>query len=510
MKQRSVLGLLGLLLIVFGASAAPIAFESSGGALLANGAPFHVKALNWFGFETANNVFHGLWSKSADFFVNFIAKNGFNAVRVPFAGDLGLNDATPTGVDGASNPDLVGKSSLEVLDVVVAKLAKKNVLVMLDMHRPTASDGITELWYHGSMTEDKVIAAWKKMAARYCDNWNVFAADIKNGAATWGTGNDATDWDAAAARIGNAVLSVCPRWLIFVEGVERVDGKTGWWGGNLAAAAKHPVALSNPKRLVYSPHVYGPGVFMQTYFSDSSFPTNMPAIWDATIGSIAKQTGKAVIIGEWGSHYTGGAEQTWMDAFVSWLLKAGVSPGFFWCLNPNSGDTGGLLMDDWSTPHSGKLALLAKFPATNVAALSGSGAAAAADVADAPAPAPVAAPAPAPAPAAAKPVSGSCDVTYRLVRSWPEGFQGEIKVRAGTAVSSWTLEFDMPAGAKVEQMWGVSGVTQSGKRVAAKNTAHNGVMKAGEVETVGFVASRAAAAGEPGLPVNFEFNNGRC
>lgn len=29
-----------------------------------------------------------------------------------------------------------------------------------------------------------------------------------------------------------------------------------------------------------------------------------------------------------------------------------------WCLNPNSGDTNGLLLDDWTTPDAGKLALL--------------------------------------------------------------------------------------------------------------------------------------------------------
>ena len=33
---------------------------------------------------------------------------------------------------------------------------------------------------------------------------------------------------------------------------------------------------------------------------------------------------------------------------------------FYWCLNPNSGDTGGLLGDDWTTPDEGKLALLAR------------------------------------------------------------------------------------------------------------------------------------------------------
>lgn len=31
---------------------------------------------------------------------------------------------------------------------------------------------------------------------------------------------------------------------------------------------------------------------------------------------------------------------------------------FYWALNPDSGDTGGILLDDWKTVHEGKMALL--------------------------------------------------------------------------------------------------------------------------------------------------------
>jgi endoglucanase len=39
-------------------------------------------------------------------------------------------------------------------------------------------------------------------------------------------------------------------------------------------------------------------------------------------------------------------------------LKEEDIPQFFWCLNPDSGDTGGLLEDDWKTPVAIKLNLL--------------------------------------------------------------------------------------------------------------------------------------------------------
>ena len=62
------------------------------------------------------------------------------------------------------------------------------------------------------------------------------------------------------------LLSPCAGWLIVVEGVGDDPGAPGmddsgagiWWGEHLAGAKAQPVRLSNPERLVYSPHTYGP------------------------------------------------------------------------------------------------------------------------------------------------------------------------------------------------------------------------------------------------------------
>ena len=51
------------------------------------------------------------------------------------------------------------------------------------------------------------------------------------------------------------------------------------------------------------------------------------------------------------------------DRFKSLLLDEGLS-SFYWALNPNSGDTGGLLLPDWRTPHRAKARLLAGLPAS--------------------------------------------------------------------------------------------------------------------------------------------------
>ena len=73
---------------------------------------------------------------------------------------------------------------------------------------------------------------------------------------------DGSDWGHAAERIGNHVLSKCPRWLIFIEGVGYNPGAPGmdnsgdgiWWGENLAGAESQPIRLTDQTKLVYSPH----------------------------------------------------------------------------------------------------------------------------------------------------------------------------------------------------------------------------------------------------------------
>ena len=38
--------------------------------------------------------------------------------------------------------------------------------------------------------------------------------------------------------------------------------------------------LIDQSKLVYSPHVYGPSVYLQHYFTAPGFPNNMPAVWE--------------------------------------------------------------------------------------------------------------------------------------------------------------------------------------------------------------------------------------
>jgi len=102
------------------------------------------------------------------------------------------------------------------------------------------------------------------LAQHYASNSTVIGADLFNEpkkSATWGNSAPATDWNKAAERCGNAVLAANPNWLIIVEGVEKYNNQTTWWGGNLTGAAAFPVVLSVNNKLVYSPHEYPSSVF---------------------------------------------------------------------------------------------------------------------------------------------------------------------------------------------------------------------------------------------------------
>ena len=67
---------------------------------------------------------------------------------------------------------------------------------------------------------------WAALADALCGQWNVFAADLQNEPwrSSWGDGNVTGDWRLGAEDIGNHVQSLCPRWLIMVQGVGIIPG----------------------------------------------------------------------------------------------------------------------------------------------------------------------------------------------------------------------------------------------------------------------------------------------
>eukprot|EP00310_Coccolithus_braarudii_P001337 CAMPEP_0183361480 /NCGR_PEP_ID=MMETSP0164_2-20130417/61044_1 /TAXON_ID=221442 /ORGANISM="Coccolithus pelagicus ssp braarudi, Strain PLY182g" /LENGTH=82 /DNA_ID=CAMNT_0025536077 /DNA_START=23 /DNA_END=268 /DNA_ORIENTATION=+ len=81
----------------------------------------------------------------------------------------------------------------------------------------------------------------------------------------------------------------------------------------------------------------------------------MPAVWDEHWGFLLAETRAPIVIGEWGGkndHASG--DHTWHVAFVDYLKRRRIG-SFYYCLNPNSEDTRGLLLDDWKSLDGNKL-----------------------------------------------------------------------------------------------------------------------------------------------------------
>ncbi len=121
-------------------------------------------------------------------------------------------------------------------------------------------------------------------------------------------------------------------------------------------------SLSAADKLVYSTHDYGPGVYQQKWFDAPSFPGNLPGIWLAHWAYLVQSNIAPVIVGEFGGRSTGSdTEGVWQRSLVDFLRQNDISYTY-WAWNPDSGDTGGVLDDDWSTLDQSKVAMLAQSP----------------------------------------------------------------------------------------------------------------------------------------------------
>jgi endoglucanase len=338
----------------------------------AHGDEVTLTGVNWFGFETNAFAPHGLWTRSLESMLDQIVSSGYNTLRLPYSNELFKQTSAPEkSVDYGLNPELKGLKGVDLMDRVVKGATDRGLMVLLDRHRPN-SQAQSELWYTSDVSEKQWIDDWTMLATRYRDNPLVIGADLHNeprGQASWGDGNEKTDWRLAAERAGNAVLKANPNWLVVVEGVDRVGNDSYWWGGNLMGAKENPVRLSQQNKLVYSAHDYGPGVYRQNWFDAPNFPDNMPDIWKKHWAYLDVEGTAPVLLGEFGGRSMDpkDTEGVWQRSLFKFLKEHGISYTY-WSWNPNSGDTGGVLKDDWKTIDQAKLDVMKEYQAPRLEA----------------------------------------------------------------------------------------------------------------------------------------------
>ncbi len=311
---------------------------------------------------------------------------------------------TPAGKYGNINRDFVLedgktlKNSMEIFDIIMQKCKKYGIKALIDVHSPAShnSGHNYTLWYYEPTADDcdgmaighfskKQITwdDWKDsitwLAEKYANDDTILAYDLKNephgkrlysgsecppSMAKWDDSTDKNNWKYSSEECAKSILKVNPHALILIEGIEQSPilekGVTwdmpdkfnpqpgeeqwygAWWGGNLRGVKNLPV-LPDSGQIVYSPHDYGPSVYAQSWFDkDFNTETLLDDYWRDTWAYINEDDIAPLLIGEWGGHMDGGKNQKWMTLLRDYMIDNHINHTF-WCLNPNSGDTGGLL-----------------------------------------------------------------------------------------------------------------------------------------------------------------------
>ncbi len=297
--------------------------------------PVRLASVNWYGFDQKEFVVGGLDHQPLAAIVKAIKQLGMNSVRLPWANEtFEMNPVVPDYAVKA-NPQFQGKHAMDVMDAVIAALARAHLLIILDNHMSRADwccdekDG-NGLWFNAEYPEEKWLADWKAIVLRYKHQPYVVGADLRNelrSGAAWGGPDPAFDWHAAAERGGDAVLNANPKLLIFVEGPQ--------YSTDFRGAAEKPVRLKVPGRLVYSPHAYASqNVKFQSY-------EEMKQALDSRAGFLLQTEPPAPLwVGEFGTCQTltncgpdGTPNHQWFVWFVQYLKEKNLS----WCYWPLNG-----------------------------------------------------------------------------------------------------------------------------------------------------------------------------
>ena len=355
-----------------------------------NGNQVWLTGLNWFGYNTGTNLFDGLWNAELESSIVAIADHGFNLMRIPMSAELLLewkSGSYPTAnYNHAYNSNLNSLNSLEIFDYVLTLCEQNGIKVMVDIHSANtdASGHNHPVWYTDRISEDQYIEALKWIADRYKNFDTIVAFDLKNEPhgkasesqhAIWNDSDDKDNWKRVAERAGNAILDINPHVLIVVEGIQiyptnlasnnftstnDADYYNTWWGGNLMAVKDFPIDFGDEARnrqVVYSPHDYGPLVYEQPWFTGGfTYDSLYNDAWHDYWLYIAEDDIAPILIGEWGG-FMSGDNLKWMEYLRDLIGKENLNHTF-WCYNANSGDTGGLVKDDFITWDEEKYALV--------------------------------------------------------------------------------------------------------------------------------------------------------
>ncbi|MBP9743317.1 MAG: cellulase family glycosylhydrolase, partial [Burkholderiales bacterium] len=378
----------------------------------ANGNVVKLKGINWFGFNNGD-MLNGMWNYdglSGDFetTVRRLKALGFNAVRLPFSfanlnaniqssynrnglapattAQLTTNLTNPnysaagktlpaliyTSGQTYSNQYLPNTTVMNRFLYVIDFFARNGFYVLIDNH-----------------TEDNSMTS---NVTQWTANWKSLATSIQNGMPSSSSSKVMYDIrnepDAVGynwSKMGTIYLSTMDAInsvtngnnLFFIEGCGQ-GGINANWGDGFATNSTviQQNGLSDPNafftslaakpylnQVVLSPHVYPPTV---TNASNAYYGSGLYNRLSTSFGGLAKTGYLAngvyhrfpIAIGEFGSYFTDSRDLSFFISFANYLnnnndaidgLHNSIDNWFYWSYNPNSGDTGGIVANDWTT-----------------------------------------------------------------------------------------------------------------------------------------------------------------
>lgn len=370
--------------------------------------PVTFQGVSWFGFNTGTHLLNGLWQADFTTMLNQIKACGFNAVRIPFQFDFILDTTIkPSGIttscgSGPCNTDIPQDSALHAFQYIVKKFTDNGIYVLLDDHYEDST-------YVNNQSQ--WISGWQKVAQMFASNPMV-GYDLYNEPdshnVTWETNSGGTPWTSAILAAANAIYTIDTQKLIFIEGTAQGALFSNWGDGFATDDATVSQGISNPKNLftqlaskpyvnqiVVSPHMYGPdGTNNQG--PDHSDQTRAYADWSRLHGYLLNNflninnTSKSgfciasnchlypIAVGEFGGRFDPADPYYTKDVatniniatYMGKLSNGKPAPvsWFYWDWNPNSGNTGGILKDDWATIDCNKINYLKQYLALRPAA----------------------------------------------------------------------------------------------------------------------------------------------
>jgi endoglucanase len=321
----------------------------------AHGNIVRINGVNVAGFEQKQGVMEGLEFRKLDDIAKMYRDQGFNAVRLLWSDEMATKNPVVDAKYLKANHDLIGKTSLQIMDAAINAFGREGLMILLDHHVEDSgwccSNGAEGSWYNSRYPEKQVIHDEATMVARYAQggedpNQAVVAMEGANelrtgpaGQVVWDGSGSPTDWQQGATRLDAAVQAANPKILFVVDGVS--------WSTDLSGVAEHPIPFKN---IVYAFHTYDFNL-VGLPLKDRVSPTWLMQNWKKHVMYILQGHIAPVWLTEFG---TNGSQQSSMDPTqpegiffntLRRLISQNKLSWFYWSGDPTRAGT---TPDNWS------------------------------------------------------------------------------------------------------------------------------------------------------------------